>query len=236
MNGCIELMDGWTGLIDRLNGWLDGWMNGCMDRWIMDEMKWLVQCVKCWKWRKDGWKTGCFNKGYINSNKKVELELQCFSIIFTISFLWLSSLRCTTERRHLLPLRASLSVAPVYLQTQVKSKECRALSLQLCDHYFPFSSNRDCQQKRKQQQQTSLTPWMSGGWKLQCHLVITDTLWSTSTLVSAKRKLRNCRTWIKTGQRHHVITDAEHKHDSGGETSLNPACTWGKVDDSKNKR
>lgn len=94
------------------------------------------------------------------------------SDFFPLTFL----LHCTTDdnKTTLTGIESVIISGPVYLQAQLKSKECRALSLQPCDHYFPFSSKSNCQQNEKQQQ-TRRTLWMTGGWKLQCHLVITDT-------------------------------------------------------------
>lgn len=92
---------------------------------------------------------GWFNEGDIDGNKKVELELHCLSII-------LFSQSCSSDfapalhnSKATLGIESVIICRPVYLQTQLKSKDCRTLSLQLCDHYFPFSSNSNCQQNKK---------------------------------------------------------------------------------------
>lgn len=106
---------------------------------------------------------GCFHAGCIISNKKVELEPHYSYIIFTVFLSLTFLLHCTTDnsKATLAGIESVIISGLVYLQTQLKSKECLTLSLQLCDHYFPFSSNSNCQQNEKQQQ-TSLALWMTG--------------------------------------------------------------------------
>ena len=70
-------IDGWTG--KRIYDLKDGWINGCLDRWIRWTDRWVDGCLFAWidRWM-DKWMAKCIEK--LMDGRNVDVRIDGFDI------------------------------------------------------------------------------------------------------------------------------------------------------------